>query len=55
MKLRDKMVQYRDYGGTYPIRMAAVVLAEVGSDSVMILNEEGAIKVIKKSTFRVMA
>ncbi len=54
MKLRDKMIQYRDYSGTYPIRMAAVVLAEVGTDSVMVMNEEGDIKVIKKSTFRVI-
>lgn len=54
MKLRNKDIQYRDYSGTFPVVMPAVVLADVGPDRVMIINGKGDIKVIKKSTFRVM-
>lgn len=50
MKLLNKMIEYRDFTKSFPIRMAAEVLADLG-DSVMAMNEEGTVLVLKKSRF----
>lgn len=54
MKLLNKDVEYRDFNRKFPVIMPAVVLADVGEGRVMVLNGEGAVKVIKKSELRVM-
>jgi hypothetical protein len=53
MKLLNKMIEYPDYKEFFPKMMAAEVLADLG-ESVMCINEEGAVLVIKKSKFRLM-
>lgn len=55
MQLRNKDIQYNDFSKTFPVRMPAIVLADVGEKRVMIVNGEGEVKIIRTNQFRVVS
>lgn len=55
MQLRNKDIEYREFSKSFPVRMPAVVLADVGNNRVLIVNGEGEVKLLNKNEFRVVS